>query len=98
MKEPKKQQNIKKLRNKDDCQMITVSVKVAAYLRRLNGCSGGKTELDLFPGSRVKDVLKDLGALPGEIGLIILNGRAADLQSLLNDGDNLELYQIFGGG
>ena len=98
MKEPKKHQNIKKLRNKDDCQMITVSVKVAAYLRRLKGCSGGKTGLDLFPGSRVKDVLKDLGALPGEIGLIILNGRAADLQGLLNDGDNLELYQIFGGG
>mgnify|MGYP001114458613 CR=1 FL=1 len=78
--------------------MININVKVAAYLRRLNGCSDGKIELYLFPGSRVKDVLKDLGALPGEIGLIILNGRAANLQGLFNDEDNLELHQIFGGG
>lgn len=98
MKELKKQQKNKKLRNKDDYQMITVSVKVTAYLRRLKGCTDGKTELDLFSDSKVKDVLKDLGALSGEIGLIILNGRAVDLQSLLNDGDNLEFYQIFGGG
>lgn len=80
--------------------MITVNVKVVAYLKRLKGCSDGNTRLVLFPGSRVKDVLKVLDALPGEIDLIvfILNGRTANLQSMLNDGDNLELYPILSGG
>ncbi|MBE3093996.1 MAG: hypothetical protein IMZ52_03115 [Actinobacteria bacterium] len=78
--------------------MITVNVKVVAYLKRLKGCSSGNTRLVLFPGSRVKDALKDLDALPGEIGLLVLNGTTANLQSLLSDGDNLELYQICGGG
>ena len=80
--------------------MITVNVKVVTYLKRLKGCSSGNTRLVLFPGSRVKDALKDLDALPGEIGLLVLvlNGTMANLQSLLSDGDNLELYQILGGG
>lgn len=78
--------------------MITVNIKATAFLRRLKGCSKGKTKITIPKGLTIRDILKYLGASPNEVGFVVINGAIVDFDSLVNDGDNLELYQIFGGG
>ena len=77
--------------------MPRVRVKVSAGLTRL---LAGRYEatLTLPEGSTVADLLTELGACPGEIGLVVRNGYKADQTAVLDDGDEMELYPLIGGG
>jgi molybdopterin converting factor small subunit len=49
-------------------------------------------------GSSIADVQRDLAIPEADLGIIVLNGRNAEPQQELNDGDQLALFPLVGGG
>lgn len=45
-----------------------------------------------------RDIVLELGLTEEEIGIILVNGRHAELDHLLKDGDALSLFPLVGGG
>lgn len=45
-----------------------------------------------------RDVVLELGLTEQEIGIILVNGRHAELDHLLKNGDTLSLFPLVGGG
>lgn len=78
--------------------MSLVNITAYTSLKRLRGCENGSVSFEIATGTAVKDILDLLGAVPGEVGLIIVNGDKADSEKLVKDGDIIELYPVFGGG
>lgn len=48
--------------------------------------------------SQVGDVLKSLRIAPEEVAICLVNGRDANAQTILNEGDTLSLFPPVGGG
>lgn len=78
--------------------MAQIKIVASTSLRRLRGCESGTAFIDVIPGTSVAQVLKDMGAVPGEIGIMVLNGEKVGQDAMLYGGETLELYPIFGGG
>ena len=55
-------------------------------------------ERDFPEESRVLDALQPLNLRPEEISICLINGRDANEQSVLKDGDTLALFPPVGGG
>lgn len=49
-------------------------------------------------GTRIADVISQLHIPEREIGMIMLNNRHAEPDQALNDGDNLSIFPLVGGG
>lgn len=49
-------------------------------------------------GTRIADVIGQLHIPEREIGMIMLNNRHAEPEQVLNDGDNLSIFPLVGGG
>lgn len=49
-------------------------------------------------GTRIAEVIRDLHIREAEIGTIMLNNRHAEPDQQLNDGDNLSIFPLVGGG
>ena len=75
--------------------MIHVVVKLFATLRE--GRFAEETR-EYQSGSDVAGVIRDLGISEKEAALILINGRHADLSTLLNDQDTLAIFPPVGGG
>ena len=54
--------------------------------------------LDAVPGLTVRDAIRDLELEEKWAQLVLLNGSIARLESELNDGDELTLSALVGGG
>jgi molybdopterin converting factor small subunit len=50
------------------------------------------------PGTRIADIILELGIAEKDIGMIMLNHRHAEPEQPLNDGDSLALFPLVGGG
>ncbi|HYG97677.1 MAG TPA: MoaD/ThiS family protein [Terriglobales bacterium] len=53
---------------------------------------------DCAPGTRIADVITALEIPESEIGMIMLNNRHADPDHQLEEGANLSLFPLLGGG
>jgi molybdopterin converting factor small subunit len=53
---------------------------------------------ELPEGIRVEDILQSLEITPEEVAICLVNGRDANAQTLLTDGDTLALFPPVGGG
>jgi len=53
---------------------------------------------DYPAGTRIADIVTELHIPEKEIGMVMLNNRHAELNQELNDGDNLALFPLVGGG
>ncbi|KAF0221738.1 MAG: sulfur transfer protein [Geobacteraceae bacterium] len=53
---------------------------------------------DYPAGTRIADVIRELHIPEEQIGMIMLNNRHAEPDQELNDGDNLSLFPLVGGG
>lgn len=74
---------------------MQVTVKLFATFREGRFVS----EVREYPeGTRIASVIKQLAIDPAEIGMIMVNGRHANPVDLLNDGANLALFPLLGGG
>ena len=49
-------------------------------------------------GTRVTDIIHELGIAEKDVGMIMLNNRHAEPDRLLSDGDSLALFPLVGGG
>jgi molybdopterin converting factor small subunit len=57
-----------------------------------------EAEQDLPPGADCRHVLERLGLGPRSMGIVLVNGRHAGLDQLLQDRDTLSLFPLVGGG
>ncbi|MEW5919449.1 MAG: MoaD/ThiS family protein [Bacillota bacterium] len=56
-------------------------------------------DVDLAPGSRLLDLFDHLQIEMRKVSMVRVNGRLnRDFCLILNDGDTLELFPLFGGG
>lgn len=53
---------------------------------------------ECLPDALVTDIAKELEIQPGEVGIVLVNGRHASLGSPLRDGDVVSLMPRIGGG
>jgi sulfur-carrier protein len=50
------------------------------------------------PGTTIVDIVRELAIPEEQLGVIMLNSRHAQPKQALNDGDNLALFPLVGGG
>jgi sulfur-carrier protein len=74
---------------------MKITVKLFASFRT------GRTpveEKDYNAGTRVADIVAELGIPVAELGIIMVNSRHVPLDRELADGDTLALFPLLGGG
>ena len=72
-----------------------ITVKLFATFRNGRFKEAGQERPD---GTDCRKIVMDLGLTEEEIGIILVNGRHASLDHLLQDGDTLSLFPLVGGG
>ena len=53
---------------------------------------------ELPPDTACRTIMLSLGLTEEEIGVVLVNGRHATLDQVLNEGDTLSLFPLVGGG
>ncbi len=79
---------------------MAILVKLSSSLRRkvpgYDPAAG--LLLDAAEGLDVAGLLARIGIQPGDVKIIMLNGRAGSLESPLSEGDRVGLFPAVGGG
>lgn len=74
---------------------MQVTVKLFATLRQ----GRFKVETRDYPeGKTIREIIEELAIPEEELALILVNGRDAELEQPLRDGDTLALFPPVGGG
>ena len=73
---------------------MQITVKLHASLRPYGRSDSNK---GLFPleateKATIREVIRELGIPPEKVRMVILNGRGANVDHILNDGDRLALF------
>lgn len=77
---------------------MRVQVHLYATLRKYGPWDGGPLDMELHEGTRVDKVLESLG-IPADVERVILvNGRPAETDTALGDGDRVVLFPPVAGG
>ncbi|MDD2480567.1 MAG: MoaD/ThiS family protein [Lutispora sp.] len=74
---------------------MDIKVKLFAYLRE------GRDKvvlLDMNEGDTIKKAVKILNIDPKEISILLINGRDANIDSILVQGDTVSIFPPVGGG
>ena len=74
---------------------MQVTVKLFATFRK------GRFDVDVRnvpPGTTVARVAEAVELPEAEIGIVLVNGRHANLSKVLSDGDNVAIFPLLGGG
>jgi molybdopterin converting factor small subunit len=74
---------------------VRLNVKLFASLREGRF---DERDLEFAEGTRVREVAKAAGIPEGEVAVIFINARHAELETLLRDGDRLSIFPPVGGG
>jgi molybdopterin converting factor small subunit len=53
---------------------------------------------DYPPGTSCREIIADVGLTEQELGIVLINGRHAALNTRLEEGDTLSLFPLVGGG
>ena len=73
-----------------------IQVKLYATLRKF--LPDDSNEMDIDPGTSVRDLLKRLGIPDTEAKLIFINGRRGSIDTILQGGERLGIFPPVGGG
>ena len=73
-----------------------IQVKLYATLRKF--LPDDSNEMDIDPGTSVRDLLKRLGIPDTEAKLIFINGRRGSIDTILKGGERLGIFPPVGGG
>ena len=68
---------------------LFASFRAGRFIREIRDCADG---------TRVADIASVLGIAQSEIGIIMVDGRHAELDHVLRDGATLSLFPLLGGG
>jgi molybdopterin synthase sulfur carrier subunit len=74
---------------------VNITVKLFATFR--NGRFKSEQQ-DWAEGTQCREIFASLGLTGSEIGIVLINGRHATLEQVLEDGDTLSLFPLVGGG
>jgi len=74
--------------------LMRVTVKLHASLRPYarSDSNAGLFPLETTEKATVREVIRELGIPPEKVKMILLNGRGANVDSVLNDGDRVALF------
>lgn len=75
---------------------VMLSSALRPYVPGYDPMSGLQTEAK--PDLTALDLINSLGIPPEEVKIIMLNGKAAPKDSLIQDGDRVGLFPAVGGG
>lgn len=75
-----------------------IKVKLHPALQKTEFKSKGYMQIPYEDGLTVEKLRELLKIQIAEVGFIVLNGKHAKDHSVLNRGDSVEFYPIFGGG
>ena len=80
--------------------MIEIELRIFGELRKYReGMAIGESHaLRCDDGSTVKDILSRLGIPETEAKIILVNGRAKEINDELNDNDRLAIFPVVAGG
>jgi len=74
---------------------MKVEIKLFASLRKY---SLPPEEMELAEGTTVGNLLKRIGIPPSEVAVALVNGRHAENELALNDGETIALFPPIAGG
>jgi len=74
---------------------MNITVKLFATFRVDRFREKGR---DYPEGSTCREVLADVGIGEEELGILLVNGRHAPLEQVLDEGDAVSLFPLIGGG
>lgn len=78
---------------------MKITVKfLATYRRYLPPESAGTTTCAVPPGTTVRDLLAGLPLPSGEGSVVLVNGRGAPPDAVLQDGDAVAIFPAIAGG
>ena len=74
--------------------LMRVTVKLHASLRPYarSDSNAGLFPLETTQKATVREVIRELGIPPEKVKMVILNGRGANVDRVLNDGDRVALF------
>lgn len=75
-----------------------IDVRLYANLTRTAGEGATEFQVEARPGLTVKDVVDEGGIRAQDVRIVLVNGRGAELDSPLGDGDRLGLFPAISGG
>ena len=77
---------------------MKISLKCFAKLSEANVCDfRDGDEREISPAETVRSVVQQLGFQPDDVKVIFVNGKIAELDTVLRDGDRLGLAPAEGG-
>ncbi len=73
---------------------MQITIKLHASLRPYgrSDSSSGLFPLETSKKATVREVIRELGIPPEEVRMILLNGKGADSNSILSNGDRIALF------
>ena len=74
---------------------MKIKVKLFATLRKERF---DEKNFEIDSGSDIEYLLKKIQLKKEEIAIIFINGKHADLNTIINDGDDIALFPPIGGG
>ncbi len=79
---------------------MTIKLLLAATLRKYVPGYDGSTghDMEVEPGTKVKDVAEKLGIPVGEVKLIMVNGVGSKWDTAVGENDRVALFPPVGGG
>ena len=75
---------------------VHITLKLFATLSQFTPAS--PDSYPVKPGTKIRDLLKQLGVSEDDIKLIFINGRKGDLTSTLYGGERVGIFPPVGGG
>jgi len=76
---------------------MKIGVEVNDFFKRF-GVNVGKFEIECNINSKIEDIVKILNIPPERIGFTVVNGKRANLDYVLSEGDNLVIIPYALGG
>jgi sulfur carrier protein ThiS len=78
--------------------MKKVKVVLHSTLKRYSPQGTKEATLKIKEPENVKDIIKKLEIIEGEVELILVNSKISNEDTVLKNNDVVELYPVFGGG
>jgi molybdopterin converting factor small subunit len=75
-----------------------IDVRLYANLTRTADKAATEFQVDARQGLTVKDVVDEGGIRVDDVRIVLVNGRTAELDSPLSDGDRVGLFPAISGG
>lgn len=75
-------------------ELMQITVKLHASLRPYgrSDSNDGLFPLETTEKATIREVIRELGIPPEKVKMVILNGRGANVDRVLNDGDRVALF------